>query len=196
MGVYLCFLKRSQNSLSLLYCAFFLILHHFLSTEFCEIVVIPKQNDASTWWANYTTTRPVDYQVSWNEFRNAFRAHYISVGVMRKKRQEFMDLKQDGRSMHDYSKLFDHLAQYVPDQVDMDEKKDRFMIGLSTKLQEGMVLNTGGTFLEFVSNVMIVDDAIHVHKETKRGRMCQLHPKVLLQSTGRCTTTVPPTHPL
>jgi hypothetical protein len=37
--------------------------------------------------------------------------------------------------MHDYSKQFNHLAQYVPDQVDMDEKKnDRFMIGLSTKL--------------------------------------------------------------
>jgi hypothetical protein len=55
---------------------------------------------------------------------------------MRKKRQEFMDLKQGGRSIHNYSKLFNHLAQYTPDQVDTDEeKKDRFMIGLSTKLQ-------------------------------------------------------------
>jgi hypothetical protein len=33
------------------------------------------------------------------------------------------------------SKQFNHLAQYAPDQVDTDEKKkDRFMIGLSTKL--------------------------------------------------------------
>jgi hypothetical protein len=45
------------------------------------------QGDASTWWANYTTTRPADYQVSWAEFCNAFRAYYISAGVMRKKRQ-------------------------------------------------------------------------------------------------------------
>jgi hypothetical protein len=73
--------------------------------------------------------------VSWAEFRNAFRAYYIPAGVMRKKRQEFMDLEQGGRSMHDYSKQFNHLAQYAPDQVDTDEKKkDRFMIGLSTKL--------------------------------------------------------------
>jgi hypothetical protein len=43
--------------------------------------------DASAWWANYTTTCPVDYQVSWAEFRDAFRAHYIPTGVMRKKRQ-------------------------------------------------------------------------------------------------------------
>jgi hypothetical protein len=49
--------------------------------------------DASAWWANYTATRPVDYQVSWAEFCDAFRAHYIPEGMMRKKRQKFMDLK-------------------------------------------------------------------------------------------------------
>jgi hypothetical protein len=49
--------------------------------------------DSSAWWANYTATRPADYQVSWAEFRDAFRAHYIPTDVMRKKRQEFMDLK-------------------------------------------------------------------------------------------------------
>jgi hypothetical protein len=37
--------------------------------------------------------------------------------------------------VHDYSKLFNHLAQYALDQMNMDEKKkDCFMIGLSTKL--------------------------------------------------------------
>jgi hypothetical protein len=40
--------------------------------------------DTSAWWANYNATRPVDYQVPWTEFHNAFRAHYIPVGVMRK----------------------------------------------------------------------------------------------------------------
>jgi hypothetical protein len=130
------------------------------------------RGDASAWWANYTATHPMDYQVSWAEFCNAFHAYYIPAGVMRKKRQEFMDLKQGGRSVHDYSKKFNHLAQYAPDQVDMDEKKkDHFMIGLSTKLQERMTLNTGGTFLEFVSNVMIANDAIRAHKETKKRKV-------------------------
>jgi hypothetical protein len=62
------------------------------------------RGDASAWWANYTATRPTDYQVPWAEFCNAFCAYYIPTGVMRKKRQEFMDLKQGGRSVHDYSK--------------------------------------------------------------------------------------------
>jgi hypothetical protein len=75
--------------------------------------------------------------------------------------------------MHDYSKQFNHLVQYAPDQMDTDEKKkkDRFMIGLSTKLQERMALNTGGAFPEFVSNAMIVDDAIRADKETKKRKV-------------------------
>jgi hypothetical protein len=121
--------------------------------------------------------------VTWVEFRNTFRAYYIPASVMRKKRQEFMDLKQGGRSVHDYSKQFNHLAQYAPDQVDTDKKKkDCFMIGLSTKLQERMSLNTRGTFPEFVSNVMIADDAIRTHKETKKRKVVaapssSAHPK-------------------
>jgi hypothetical protein len=55
--------------------------------------------------------------------------------------------------MHDKSRQFNHLAQYTPDHVDMDgKKKDHFMIGLSTKLQERMALNTGGAFPEFISS--------------------------------------------
>jgi hypothetical protein len=110
--------------------------------------------------------------VSWAEFHDAFRTHYIPAGVMRKKHQEFMNLKQGGRSVHDYSKQFNHLMQYASDQVDTyEKKKNRFMIGLSTKLQERIALNTGGTFPKFVSNIMITDDAIRTHKETKKRKV-------------------------
>jgi hypothetical protein len=55
--------------------------------------------------------------------------------------------------------------------VDTDEKKkDHFVIGLSTKLQERMVLNMGGTFPEFFTNVIITDDAIRAHKETTKRK--------------------------
>jgi hypothetical protein len=83
-----------------------------------------------------------------------------------------MGLKQGGQSIHDYSKLFNHLAQYALDQVDTDDKKkDRFIIGLSIKLHECMALNMGGSFPQFVSNVIIVDDAIHAHKEVKKRKV-------------------------
>jgi hypothetical protein len=74
--------------------------------------------------------------------------------------------------VHDYSKLFNHLAQYAPDQVDTDDKKkNRFMNKLSMKLHECMALNTGISFPEFVSNIIIVGDAIHTHKETKKWKV-------------------------
>jgi hypothetical protein len=83
-----------------------------------------------------------------------------------------MDLKQGERSVHDFSKQFNHLAQYALDQMDTDEKKKgRFMIGLSAKVQERMALNTGGTFPEFISNIMIADDVIRAHKETKKRKV-------------------------
>jgi hypothetical protein len=106
-------------------------------TEVQKTLFIAQQlwGVASMWWVNYTATRPADYQVTWAELHDAFCAYYIPSGVIRKKRQEFMDLKQGGRFVHNYSKQFNHLAQYAPDQVDTDEKKkDCFMIGLSTKL--------------------------------------------------------------
>jgi hypothetical protein len=80
-----------------------------------------------------------------------------------------MGVKQGGQSVHDYSKLFNHLTQYASDQVDTDDKKkDCFMIGLSTKVQERMPLNMGGLFPEFVSNVIIADEVIRTHKEAKK----------------------------
>jgi hypothetical protein len=60
----------------------------------------------------------------------------------------------------------------VPDQVDTDgKKKNHFMNDLSMKLLERMALNTGGSFPEFVSNVIIVNDAIHAQKETKKRKV-------------------------
>jgi hypothetical protein len=145
---------------------------HYIEVQKTLFALQQLRGDASAWWANYTVTHPAVYLVPWAEFCNAFRAHHILAGVIRKKHQDFMHLKQGGRSVHDYSKQFNHLAQYAPDQLDEDEKgKDCFMINLSTKLQEHIALNTEGTFPEFVSNVMIADDAIRAHKETKKRKV-------------------------
>jgi hypothetical protein len=147
------------------------------------------------WWANYTATHPMKYQVSWAEFCEVFRAHHISAGIMKRKHQEFMNLKQGGRYMHDYSKHFNHLAQYALEQVDTDEKKKKyhFMNGLSTKLQQCLALSTSRTFPEFVSNIIIADDVILTHKESKKRNTMQPHLVVLLQSTRWCMLPATPT---
>jgi hypothetical protein len=60
---------------------------------------------------------------------------------------------------------------YAPEQVDTDEKKKHhFMNSLSTKLQERLALNADWTFLELMSNAIIVDDAICDHWESKKKK--------------------------
>jgi hypothetical protein len=97
--------------------------------------------DARSWLANFTVTRPAN-QVQWTEFHEAFHAQHIPACIMKSKHREFMDLQQGDRSMYAYSKMFNHVAQYAPDQVDTDEKrKYYFMDGISTKLQERLALS-------------------------------------------------------
>jgi hypothetical protein len=36
---------------------------------------------ARTWWANFVAVQPAGHQVTWTEFNEAFRAHYIPDGA-------------------------------------------------------------------------------------------------------------------
>jgi hypothetical protein len=51
------------------------------------------QGPASTWWGNYVDVQPAGHQITWDEFKLAFREHYIPEGVLHMKQEEFMNLK-------------------------------------------------------------------------------------------------------
>jgi hypothetical protein len=51
---------------------------------------------ASTWWANFSAIQPIWHQVTWEEFKLAFREHYVPKGVLQMKLEEFIGLKQGG----------------------------------------------------------------------------------------------------
>ena len=92
---------------------------------------------ASTWWANFVAVQPVGHQITWAEFKEAFRAHYIPDGVLQMKLEEFLRLKQGPDTVMQYLGKFNHLSQYAVDHVNTDGKKrDCFMRGLSFKLQK------------------------------------------------------------
>jgi hypothetical protein len=48
---------------------------------------------ASTWWGNFVAIQPDNHQITWEEFKAAFREHYIPEGVLHMKQEEFMKLK-------------------------------------------------------------------------------------------------------
>jgi hypothetical protein len=79
------------------------------------------------------------HQVTWDEFKLAFREHYIPEGVLHMKQEEFMNLKQGGDTVTQYLNKFNHFSQYAIDQLNTDLKKKKcFMRGLNDRLQRKM----------------------------------------------------------
>ncbi|XP_066320264.1 uncharacterized protein [Miscanthus floridulus] len=97
----------------------------------------------STWQDTFNAMQPMDHHVTWQEFTTAFRQFYISIGLLNRKLSEFLELKQENKTVMEYVNKFNHLAQYAGTHVDTDDKKmDHFNRGLSCILQEK--LYTGG----------------------------------------------------
>ncbi|GJN09483.1 hypothetical protein PR202_ga27494 [Eleusine coracana subsp. coracana] len=113
-----------------------------------------------------------DQQIMWDEFKDAFHAHYIPAGLVCRKAREFAALKQGNRSVEEYYEEFNRLALYVPEQVDTPAKrKDRFLEGLSAEQQDRLNLNMGGSFAEFVNNAIVVEDGYRrVMAKLKRSK--------------------------
>jgi hypothetical protein len=49
---------------------------------------------AGAWWANLLAAQLAGHLVTWAEFHEAFRAHFIPDGIMLRKLEEFLGLKQ------------------------------------------------------------------------------------------------------
>jgi hypothetical protein len=112
---------------------------------------------ASTWWGNYVAIQPSGNQITWDEFKLAFREHYIPEGVLHMK-QEDMKLKQGGDTVTQYLNKFNHLSQYAIDQVNTDlKKKNCFMRGLNDRLQRKMATCLDLTYSRAVSTALAVE---------------------------------------
>jgi hypothetical protein len=113
---------------------------------------------ASTWWGNFVAIQPANHQITWEEFKVAFREHYIPEGVLHMKQEEFLKLKQGGDTVNQYLNKFNHLSQYVIDQVNTDlKKKNCFMRGLNDRLQRKMATCIDLTYGRAVSTALAVE---------------------------------------
>jgi hypothetical protein len=94
----------------------------------------------------------VDHQVSWGEFCTTFYAHHLSVGLLRSKMKEFLDLEQGNHFVFDYTRQFNTLAQYDKYHVDTDEKKaNLYSAGLTIHLQQRLGQLSSLSYNESVS---------------------------------------------
>jgi hypothetical protein len=113
---------------------------------------------ASTWWGNYVVVQPAGHQITWDEFKLAFREHYIPEGVLHMKQEEFMKLKQGGDTITQYLNKFNHLSQYAIDQVNTDlKKRNCFMRGLNDRMQRKMATCIDLSYGRAVSTTLAVE---------------------------------------
>jgi hypothetical protein len=102
--------------------------------------------------------QPTGHQVTWDEFKLAFREHYIPEGVLHMKQEEFMRLKKGGDTVMQYLNKFNHLSQYAIDQVNTDLKKTNcFMRGLNDRLQRKMATCLDLSYSRAVSTALAVE---------------------------------------
>src|SRR3954454_10006826 len=57
---------------------------------------------AAEWWENYVAMHPVGHVVTWQEFSVAFRGYHLLDELMERKKEEFRNLPQGEKSMHEY----------------------------------------------------------------------------------------------
>ena len=123
---------------------------------------------ASTWWANFSAIQPAGHQITWEEFKLAFREHYVPEGVLHMKQEEFIRLKQGGDTVMQYLNKFNHLSQYAIDQVNTDlKKKNCFMRGLNDRLQWKMATCLDLTYSRAVSTALAVEAKNAGHGKSK-----------------------------
>jgi hypothetical protein len=86
---------------------------------------------ASDWWDAYTAAHPAPNTITWQQFRDAFRAHHIPDGILKLKQREFLALEQGNMSVNEYLDKFTQLSRYAPDEVNTDPKRqEHFLDGL------------------------------------------------------------------
>jgi hypothetical protein len=124
---------------------------HCIETQKSLFVAQQLRGPASTWWRNYVAIQPAGHQVTWDEFKLAFREYYILEGVLHMKQEEFMRLKQELNK-------FNHLSQYAIDQVNTDlKKKNCFMRGLNDWLQRKMAICLDLSYNRAISTALAVE---------------------------------------
>ncbi|WVZ72086.1 hypothetical protein U9M48_020600 [Paspalum notatum var. saurae] len=127
---------------------------------------------SGAWCASFLAMQPAGHQVTWDEFRAAFRAHYLPPSLIELKQREFRALRQGNMSVLEYVQAFIRLSQYSPEDVNTDPRRatrllDGFDLTLLTHLGRSY-----DSFTELVDVAIDMEDHLnHAHEDQRRKRI-------------------------
>src|SRR3954471_20612043 len=107
--------------------------------------------------------------ITWDEFVRDFRAAHIPNGLIERKRDEFLALRQGDRHVQEYNLAFVRLAWYAPEEVSTEAKRiARFRGGLATDIKYALTQSSPRLFSEFVDQVIRQESAEAKRSAEKR----------------------------
>ncbi|WVZ80721.1 hypothetical protein U9M48_028178 [Paspalum notatum var. saurae] len=113
---------------------------------------------SGAWCASFLAMQPAGHQVTWDEFRAAFRAHYLPPSLIELKQREFHALRQGDMSVLEYVQAFIRLSQYSPEDVNTDPRR-------ATRLLDGfdptLLTHLGRSYDSFNELVDVAIDMEH-----------------------------------
>src|SRR4051812_22553935 len=126
------------------------------------------QGAAGSWYSTYKDNKG-DTEITWDDFVKDFRDAHIPSGLIERKREEFLALRQGDRSVQEYNLAFVRLARYAPEEVSTEAKRiARFRGGLATDIKYALTLSTPSLFSEFVDQAIRQESAEAERSAEKR----------------------------
>src|SRR3954470_13507208 len=124
---------------------------------------------AGEWWENYIAMQPDGHIVTWQQFRDAFRGYHNLDEMMERKKEEFCNLTQGDRSIHEYMTEFNHLARYAQVEVATDcGKQARCHKGLSPVIRHDLNLHEFVNFEDLVNRSFRAEYGNEVFEESHK----------------------------
>jgi hypothetical protein len=145
----------------------------------CEKVLLASHQlsgPAANWWDAYVEAHEEPESISWPEFRATFCAHHVPQGVIKLKKKEFQNLKQESMSVNEYVTKFTQLSGYALHEIDTDEKKQEcFLNGLNDGLAYALEVRDFENFQGMVNKALVLENYRGV-MECKRKLVRQQQP--------------------
>ena len=138
--------------------------------DFVKFASFQLKDQAAEWYQQYEDSRG-GRVITWDDFRQDFKAHHIPRSVVENKREEFRNLKQGSLSVYQYNILFQRITcfakQDVPDEKSMIYQ---FRGGLREDLQLALVLLELIEFDQFY-NMALKQEAAQLKCEASKKRV-------------------------
>jgi hypothetical protein len=75
-----------------------------------SFAILHLRGEGLMWWEHFKSMQPAGHEVTWTEFKEAFKDHHILKGLMVRKMKELLTLKQGDDIAYQYAQKFNNFV--------------------------------------------------------------------------------------